>query len=368
MAAIAIAVVVFFVAIGLGIWLSLYPIQSVLSIGVWLIASELGLRAADGLTDFNFHLVRYGVPGVLALATAIYTARLDQRLGEKRAYWIVRHVIRLVVVALLTVELHTLIQYGGVCYTVACVQETARLSKGIPVILAIAAVGIAHFALTSKPLRAWWHDYMANLHLRPADAAYLGVTRLVTAVAIPVLVVAGFYVLAPSTKLFAKVTEPSARRVAPPVARRPVAADAAGLTKILEEALGLRVDAPRYADVRRALDAQGVRVTADHPTARNDSTSRRIVTVGDAGYGARGVTEVRYMFSHHILGSISIGRSPSAVRFEQRLAELSRLYKVTKQDHEYATMSGPNVRLTLHVTNGLLVENYEWFGRWEEVK
>lgn len=167
------------------IWFCLYPLSAVAAGAAWLSLHHLLELPAGNFEGFNRVLVAEILPAAGALAILWTTSRLDHRLATRPIYRVVRHLIRITLMALMAGVIHLWIQdditpldlfrlYGPrlasspvrVAEDFLALLEMDPLRPGIMTLTGI----LSHFWIWSwQGGRRGWLECLQALRLRPAN-------------------------------------------------------------------------------------------------------------------------------------------------------------------------------------------------------
>ena len=353
-----VVILVVLVAVPVALWVWLYPLNAAATIVACVVTVLMAMPIARDLSGFNYFLVQIVPPAIATIVVFVWSARLDQRLGEYKVYWALRHLTRLCSLAIGAMLLHYYIQYGRGCFSSACLIESTTAGKGIPVILALVAAVVGHLGLSNRSFREMWHEKLDDFRLRPRDIeGDQGWRPLPHAVGLLLLLVGGslFALQLPPERLQGHAPWPTtARSLAPSPTASMV------LAPVLSEVLGIRPNKPTLDAVRQAVNAQGATISADREIDRFGT--RLLLTSGEAAYKISGLEEARFTFTDGMLETVSVSRRvPSSAErvFEQRLRELSAKFHLEKRQGTFAFFRGPGVQVSLSLNRGLITEFYE---------
>lgn len=138
----------------------LYPVATA-GFGItYLIALQFFPRASFQGGGFNWYVL---APTLLVFW---FLMRMDCRLGERRAYWLLRHVYRLFVFACILVYLFTLDAQPDDVVT----HFGAFLANITAIGISLAILGLLHYTLTGEgSIKMFWHGTLEFLRLRPKN-------------------------------------------------------------------------------------------------------------------------------------------------------------------------------------------------------
>ncbi|MBE9058775.1 hypothetical protein [Sphaerospermopsis sp. LEGE 08334] len=131
----------------MGLWL--YPLPVIL-----LFCAAIGSFALLGLIASNFTgeiplIIALGVPAVVTIIVGILAIRLEKKLSSIPIYYWIRHVYRLVTLAVLIFYIHYFFQFDQT-FPKDINDVIRSLSTLVPITLMTVGVGIAHFKLISR--------------------------------------------------------------------------------------------------------------------------------------------------------------------------------------------------------------------------
>jgi hypothetical protein len=151
------------------LWAILYPLSALATVGTWFAIHALVEPYCGNLEGLNRALILYAVPSLSALLVLWPTSRWDHRLSSIRLYWLIRHLVRLVLFALVVLYLHFRFQEGHLMALPPSADDfQVFVSDPIRIGVGCFAVLIVHLCLCHwEWLRDCWHETLAGMALRP---------------------------------------------------------------------------------------------------------------------------------------------------------------------------------------------------------